>query len=417
MIPVHDLLSGRYRIERLLGQGGMADVYRAVDLTNDTAVAVKLVRSAEPGLAQRLATEAKALEALDHPGLVRFLDAGVHEGHAYLVMELVEGPTLAARLRRGALSPERTAVLGRTLSGALAYVHERGIVHRDVKPANVLLGPGPRARLADFGIARLADASSLTVTGTTLGTAAYMAPEQLEHHAVTSSADIWSLGMILLECLTGQRVFEGTATEVVARRLAGPVPLPRDLPTTWRLLFEGMLQPDPTRRPTASHVAGLLSAQPFEEPWERTEDATVAVAVAGTPTAGGPRTPPVAATAAVAPVGGQTLVVPHVPPPAATPEEDGSAASPELAAVGGDRRRRPARRGAVGLGPQRRQPASQPAGAHHHDHHGPDHHDHGSDDHHHVTDDGLRLRRSAHRHPDRSEQRFDLRQCRQDVAQ
>src|SRR5579863_188129 len=265
MITIDELLSGRYRIERLLGQGGMADVYRAVDTADGTAVAVKVVRSADPGLAQRLATEAKTLATLRHEGLVRLLDAGVHEGHAYLVMELVEGPTLAARLRRGALSPARTAVLGRTLSGALAYVHERGIVHRDVKPGNVLLGPGPRARLADFGIARLADAASLTATGTTLGTAAYMAPEQLEHHAVGPSADVWALGMILLECLTGRRVFEGTATEVVARRLAGPVPLPPDLPATWRLLFEGMLTADPARRPTASHVAGLLSAEPFEE--------------------------------------------------------------------------------------------------------------------------------------------------------
>ena len=324
MITIDELLSGRYRIERLLGQGGMADVYRAVDTTDGTAVALKVVRSGDPGLAQRLATEAKALAALQHEGLVRLLDAGVHEGHAYLVMELVEGPTLAARLRRGALSPARTAVLGRMLSGALAYVHERGIVHRDVKPANVLLGPGPRARLADFGIARLADAASLTATGTTLGTAAYMAPEQLEHHAVGPSADVWALGMILLECLTGRRVFEGTATEVVARRLAGPVPLPSDLPATWRLLFEGMLTAEPARRPTASHVAGLLAAGPFEEPWERAAPETVAVPVAGDASpvdrtrvadaqrtqteGGGPR---------------RTLVVPPVAPPPPPPPEQG----------------------------------------------------------------------------------------------
>ena len=320
MIAIDELLSGRYRIERLLGQGGMADVYQAVDTTDGTAVAVKVVRSGDPGLAQRLATEAKTLATLRHEGLVRLLDAGVHEGHAYLVMELVEGPTLAARLRRGALSPARTAVLGRTLSGALAYVHERGIVHRDVKPGNVLLGPGPRARLADFGIARLADAASLTATGTTLGTAAYMAPEQLEHHAVGPSADVWALGMILLECLTGRRVFEGTATEVVARRLAGPVPLPPDLPATWRLLFEGMLTTDPARRPTAAHVAGLLSAEPFEEPWEPVAEQTVAVPVAGDGSRAD-RTRVAEAQRTQTEGGGQgrTLVVPPVapaPPPA-----------------------------------------------------------------------------------------------------
>ena len=275
-----ELLCGRYRIERLLGQGGMADVYRAVDTTNDETVAVKLVRSSDPTLARRLAQETKALASLEHPGLVRLLDAGVHGEQAFLVMELVEGPTLSARLRRGPLSPSRTAVLGRTLAGALAYVHGQGIVHRDVKPGNVLLGPGPRARLADFGIARLVDESSLTMTGTTLGTAAYMAPEQLEHHAVGTAADVWSLGVILLECLTGQRVFEGTAPEVVARRLAGPVPLPPDLPAPWRLLFEGMLQHDPLRRPTAEQTAGLLSAEPYTEPWQprpHDPDATVAV--------------------------------------------------------------------------------------------------------------------------------------------
>ena len=278
MSATEQLVSGRYRMGALLGQGGMADVFRATDTVTGTEVALKVVRSADPDLARRLTLEAKALARLEHPGLVQLLDAGVHNQQAFLVMELVDGPTLSARLRRGALSPERTAVLGRTLASALAFVHAQGIVHRDVKPANVLLGPGPRARLADFGIARLADAASLTMTGTTLGTAGYMAPEQLEHHAVGPAADVWSLGVILLECLTGQRLFEGTPTEVVARRLAGPPPLPPDLPATWRLLFEGMLDNDPDHRPSATEVAGLLSAAPFAEPWVREPPATQAIA-------------------------------------------------------------------------------------------------------------------------------------------
>ncbi len=285
MTNAGELLCGRYRLETLLGQGGMADVWRAVDTTTGDAVAVKLVRSSDPGLASRMAQEAKALSSLEHPGLVRMLDAGAHGEQAFIVMELVEGTTLAARLRKGPLSTERTAMLGRTLADALAYVHARGIVHRDVKPGNVLLGPGPRARLADFGIARLVDEASLTMTGTTLGTAAYMAPEQLEHHAVGTAADVWSLGVILLECLTGTRVFEGTAPEVVARRLAGPVSLPEDLPATWRLLFEGMLAHDPLRRPSAEHTAGLLSAEPFAQPWTpRALDPAATVAVAVPPT-------------------------------------------------------------------------------------------------------------------------------------
>ena len=268
MTPVDELLCGRYRIDRRIGQGGMADVFRAVDTDDGRAVAVKLVRSADPELARRFAQEAKALARLVHPGMVRLLDAGVHDEQAFLVMELVEGPTLAARLRRGPLSPRRTAMLGGTLAGALAYVHAQGIVHRDVKPANVLLGPGSRVRLADFGIARLAGTSSLTATGTTLGTAGYMAPEQLEHHDVGPAADVWSLGMILLECLTGRRVYQGSPTEVVARRLAGPVPVPDDLPAPWRMLLEGMLAHDPRSRLSAEHVGTLLGAAPFGEPWD-----------------------------------------------------------------------------------------------------------------------------------------------------
>jgi serine/threonine protein kinase len=331
MTLVDQMLSGRYRIERMLGQGGMSDVFRALDTNTGEPVAVKVVRSADPDLARRLAQEAKALARLEHPGLVRFLDAGVHDEQAFLVMELVEGPTLAERLRRGALSPARTAVLGRTLADALDYVHTRGIVHRDVKPANILLGPRSRVRLADFGIARMVDASSLTVTGTTLGTAAYMAPEQLEHHVVGTAADVWSLGVILLECLTGQRAFEGTAPEVVARRLAGPVPLPHDLPPPWRLVLEGMLAPPPERRPSAAHVAGLLSAGPFAEPWRRDEPTTAALASADSPgpSAAGPRTPAevapagLAATAALGGDGhGGTLLA--TPPPAPSPDATAS---------------------------------------------------------------------------------------------
>jgi hypothetical protein len=247
----------------------MADVYAAVEVASGNPVAVKIVRSSDSALSDRLSREARALALLEHPGLVKLLDAGVHDGQAFLVMELVEGRTLAARMRRGPLTPARCAALGRILANALAYVHAAGIVHRDVKPGNVLLGPGGRARLADFGIARLVDTSSLTLTGTTLGTAAYMAPEQIEHHAVGPPADVWSLGIILVECLSGRRVFEGPAPEVVAHRLTGPLPLPPGLPVPWRLLFEGMLARDPASRLSAGDVGGLLRAAPFSVPWSR----------------------------------------------------------------------------------------------------------------------------------------------------
>lgn len=267
-VPTTEPIAGRYRLEKLLGHGGMADVYRATDTTGGPPVAVKVVRSTDPALARRLTREARAVAGFDHPGLVRLLEAGVHDDHAYLVMDLVEGQTLAERLRRGPLPTERAAVLGATLADALAYVHSRGVVHRDVKPANVLLDGNERARLADFGIAQVLDASSATVTGTTLGTAAYMAPEQLAHHRVGPAADVWALGAVLLECLNGRRLFEGAPAEVVARRLAGARPSTEGLPNSWRMALDSMIDSDPARRPEAAEVAELLKAPVFARPWD-----------------------------------------------------------------------------------------------------------------------------------------------------
>lgn len=263
-----ELLAGRYRLGQLLGRGGMSDVYRALDERTGTAVAVKMVRSGDPELARRLAQEVRMMGRFEHPGLIRLLDTGVAGDQAYLVMELVEGPTLAERLREGPLTPKATAALGATLADALADVHRHGIVHRDIKPANVLLSEDGRPMLADFGIARLVDASSLTVAGTTLGTAAYMAPEQLEDHQVGPAADIWSLGMVLVECLTGRRLYQGTASEVVARRLAGPVPLPSALPVPWKVLLSGMLDHRPAERLSAAEAAGMLATGPLQAPWD-----------------------------------------------------------------------------------------------------------------------------------------------------
>jgi serine/threonine protein kinase len=263
-----EVLARRYRLGRLIGQGGMSDVYAATDERHGTQVAVKIVRSGDPELARRLAQEARALERVEHPGLVRLLDTGITGSQAYLVMELIDGRTLAHSLREGPLGPGPTATLGAGLADALAYVHGQGIVHRDVKPSNILLDGTGKAQLGDFGIARLLDGSTLTLTGTTLGTAAYMAPEQLEDHQVGPGADIWSLGMVLLECLTGRRVYEGSPGEVVARRLAGPVPLPATLPVAWKLVLSGMLDHRPEQRLQGAEVAALLATSPFHRSWD-----------------------------------------------------------------------------------------------------------------------------------------------------
>lgn len=270
MSTTGELLDGRYRLGTLLGRGGMSDVFRAVDEVNSTDVAIKIVRSPDREYAQRLAQEAQALRRFSHPGLVQLFETGVNGDMAYLVMEFVDGPSLDQMLRQGPLTTAETAAIGSSLADALAYAHSQGVVHRDVKPANILIGDDGFARLTDFGIARLVDTSTLTLTGTMLGTATYMAPEQLENHAVGPSADVWSLGIVLLECLTGERVFAGTPSEVLARRMAGPVTLPEGLPVPWKLLLTGMLAPIPDDRLSALDVSTMLATPGFRTPWIRT---------------------------------------------------------------------------------------------------------------------------------------------------
>jgi len=276
MTSIPEILGGRYRLVRLIGRGGMSDVYRAIDEESGTDVAVKIVRSGDPEFVRRLAQEVRALESFTHPGLIQLLDTGINGDDAYLVMEFIDGPTLAQSLQQGPLGASATAALGVRLADALAYVHAQGIVHRDVKPSNIMLSTTGEAWLGDFGIAQLQDATTITALGTTLGTVVYMAPEQLDGHDVGPSADVWSLGMVLLESLTGRRVYEGSPSEIVARRLAGPVPLPPDLPVPWRLLMHGMLDHRPDERLSGGEVAALLATPPYSVPWSPTSgDETV----------------------------------------------------------------------------------------------------------------------------------------------
>jgi serine/threonine protein kinase len=169
-------------------------------------------------------------------------------------MELVEGETLADLIRRGALPSDRVADIGARLADALGYVHAQGLVHRDVKPANVLLGVDGRVRLTDFGIARLVDAAKVTATGLTVGTASYLSPEQVTGDPVGPPADIYALGLVLLECLTGKREYPGGAVEVALARLSRPPQVPATLPAGWAGLLGAMTDRNPARRPTAQVV-------------------------------------------------------------------------------------------------------------------------------------------------------------------
>ena len=254
------LLAGRYRLEEVVGRGGMADVYRAVDVLLDRPVAIKLLRAVGSDELERDRAEVRLLAALNHPGLVCLYDAGTDEnGCAFLVLEYVDGGTLAARLRsQGPLELTTVARLGADMADALSHVHAQGVVHRDVKPGNVLLDRTGRPRLADFGIARLVDATRMTATGLTVGTAAYLAPEQVAGESVTSAADVYSLGLVLIECITGVPAYEGSSIESALARLHRAPVLPDELPADWAALLEQMTDREPTTRPTTAEAAVWL---------------------------------------------------------------------------------------------------------------------------------------------------------------
>jgi serine/threonine protein kinase len=253
-------LGGRYRVDTLIASGGMADVFRGTDVAGGGTVAVKVLRHLGPEQASRFAVEARTLERLDHPAIVRFCASGEEDGTPYLVMEYVEGSTLAEVLARGPLTLDRVVAMGRRLAEALAHAHHVGIVHRDVKPGNVLLADDGSARLADFGIARLADSPTLTRTGMLVGTASYLAPEQLEGRRVGPRTDVYSLGLVLLEASTGRRAYDGPATEAAMARLVRPPEIPEELPAWWAALIRDMTAPAPDGRPSAEEVVARLGA-------------------------------------------------------------------------------------------------------------------------------------------------------------
>lgn len=257
------VLRDRYVLGALIGRGGMAEVYQAHDTVLRRDVAVKLVRESidQPDDLERFRAEARLLASFDHPFLVTVLDAGVEDEHPWLAMELIEGPTLGQVLTQGPVEPERAAGYGAGLAAALAHVHSRGVVHRDVKPANVLLTVDHEPRLADFGIARvLGDEAGLTRTGHTIGTAAYLAPEQIRGEPVSGASDVYALGLLLLEALTGTRAYPGGTTESALARLHhGPL-IPTSLGAPWTGLLVAMTAAAPEARPSAAKVAAILGA-------------------------------------------------------------------------------------------------------------------------------------------------------------
>ncbi|MBC8074901.1 MAG: serine/threonine protein kinase, partial [Chloroflexales bacterium] len=253
---------GKYVLGALLGQGGMGAVYQSHHPQLDRAVAIKMiVGGGDQQAQQRFLREAQLVANLAHPNIVRIFDIDTHAGQPYIVMDFVEGGSLASRLSTGALPLAQALPILIPLADALAYAHGQGIIHRDLKPANVLLRHDGSPVLADFGIARTMQADSaaqLTATGAVLGTVAYMAPEQVRGQADARS-DIYALGVLIYETLSGRRPFEGDTAQILLGHLQQqPAPLrslaPR-LPGSIELLVARMLAKDPAQRP--QHVADV----------------------------------------------------------------------------------------------------------------------------------------------------------------
>jgi serine/threonine-protein kinase len=261
-------------MEALLASGGMGEVWAARDLLLDREVAVKVLGGALVGdrrAAERLRREARAAGRLEHPAIARVLDLGEDAGRPYLVMELLEGESLAERIARaGPMDPAEAARVMAAVAGALEAAHRAGVVHRDVKPGNVFLTSDGAVKVLDFGIAWAAGDVALT-TGDLIGTAAYLAPERALGHQATAASDVYALGVVLYELLAGRRPFEaGSDIELAMAHInAEPVPLALAAPSTPLCLVaacEQAMAKDPAARPPSAGAFARLMTAPAPAP-------------------------------------------------------------------------------------------------------------------------------------------------------
>src|SRR5215208_6382508 len=229
MTVIGTLISERYRLEEKIGSGGMSSVYRAFDPMLERWVAIKLMHrdiSNDPDQLERFRREARAVAQLNHPHVVTVIDAGEDDGNPFIVFEYVEGETLKDRIKRmGRLPVAEAVAYAIEIARALSAAHSQRLVHRDVKPQNVLIDLEGRAKVTDFGIARSLEAHGLTATGRVLGTTDYVSPEQALGHPVTEQSDVYSLGIVLFEMLTGDVPFRAdTQVGVAMKHVREPLP-------------------------------------------------------------------------------------------------------------------------------------------------------------------------------------------------
>jgi len=269
------VLSGRYEIGDRLGSGGMSSVHQATDLILERTVAVKILAehlSDDERFVARFRREALAVAKLIHPNIVQVYDTGIDEGRHYIVMEYVEGRSGAQILQRqGPLDADTTAEIGAQACAGLDYAHRRGIIHRDVKPGNLMVTGGPAGggemtiKLTDFGIARAVEQTRITQVGSVVGTAAYLSPEQVRGEEATPATDVYALGVVLYQFLTGRLPYEGSTLAELAVRQQNEKPLPPstyndDVPETLGAAVLRALEGDPNRRyASASELAGGLA--------------------------------------------------------------------------------------------------------------------------------------------------------------
>ncbi|MCU1520533.1 MAG: serine/threonine protein kinase, partial [Arthrobacter sp.] len=265
------LLSGRYRVEELIGRGSESTVYRAQDELLQRQVAVKVFRNGADDVVRtrQQGQEVRILAGMSHHALVTLFDAGADLSDpdarlTYLVMELVRGPDLRHRTAQGSLSPAHMALIGHDLADGISYMHHHGIVHRDIKPANILLvdysndDRRPRAKLSDFGVAVLQGDDHIADEGGTSGTPAYLSPEQAAGEPAGPPSDIYSLGLVLLEGLTGKMAYPGAPIQSAVARLLQDPHIPEELAPKWVALLSSMLARDPAARPAAREVSLAL---------------------------------------------------------------------------------------------------------------------------------------------------------------
>jgi eukaryotic-like serine/threonine-protein kinase len=296
MLSPGTTLGGRYRLDERIAGGGMGDVWRGTDEVLGRTVAVKVLLPAlleEPGFAERFRGEARTMATINHPGVVDVYDYGSEGGTAFLIMEYVEGDALSRTLSRvGRLTPARTMALLAQAADALHAAHDKGIVHRDVKPGNLLVRPNGTLVLTDFGIARSAMVGQLTAAGSVLGTASYISPEQASGATATPLSDVYALGVVAYQCLSGRRPFEGdNPLEIAMRHVRDtPPPLPADIPPSVRGVVEKAMAKDPAARfPSAAALAQVARRTSGQLSGGGTTSAPIPTgAVSGPPSPTGP---------------------------------------------------------------------------------------------------------------------------------